>query len=230
MAVDPHQVLGVRSDASKEEIKRAHRALARRYHPDVNDGSECSQARFVEIQSAYEQLTKPESPNSLPRQREPDYTITMSLTGSPYVINIIVDAVCKFCEQRNVAMRAVPVASNELHLTLSGHKSIVKVAENMIQEMLLVCNTNQRPHNQPRKTRGSQQESWRKHTKASLLVKAVAIALLLMISSPLWTASLSPVLLLPMVAIMSWLVTGLSLQTTEESLMFKWGLPWKAKR
>ncbi|HOQ14976.1 MAG TPA: DnaJ domain-containing protein, partial [Bacillota bacterium] len=36
---DPYSVLGVSRDASDEEITRAYRALARKYHPDLNPGS-----------------------------------------------------------------------------------------------------------------------------------------------------------------------------------------------
>ena len=50
---DPHRVLGVARDATDEEIKRAYRGLAKRHHPDADQGSV---ARFLEIQAAYEAL------------------------------------------------------------------------------------------------------------------------------------------------------------------------------
>ncbi len=60
MARDYYDILGVSRDADKEEIKRAYRRLARKYHPDVNkeDGAE---ERFKEINRAYEILSEPES-------------------------------------------------------------------------------------------------------------------------------------------------------------------------
>ncbi|MBW1956146.1 MAG: DnaJ domain-containing protein [Deltaproteobacteria bacterium] len=62
-ATDPYTVLGVRPGASSEEIKKAYRELANKYHPDKVDhlGEEfkaLAAKRFKEIQSAYEILTK----------------------------------------------------------------------------------------------------------------------------------------------------------------------------
>jgi len=60
MARDYYEILGVSRDTDKEEIKRAYRRLARKYHPDVNkeDGAE---ERFKEINRAYEVLSEPET-------------------------------------------------------------------------------------------------------------------------------------------------------------------------
>ncbi|HAI76479.1 MAG TPA: hypothetical protein DCM08_09535 [Microscillaceae bacterium] len=56
---DYYAVLGVSRQASLNEIKKAYRALAMRYHPDRNKNPE-AQARFVEIVEAYEVLSNPE--------------------------------------------------------------------------------------------------------------------------------------------------------------------------
>jgi molecular chaperone DnaJ len=56
VATDYYAILGVRRDASKEEIKKAYRRLARELHPDVNPDP-ATQERFKEITQAYEVLS-----------------------------------------------------------------------------------------------------------------------------------------------------------------------------
>jgi len=56
---DYYEVLGVSRDASQEEIRAAYRALARKYHPDVNKEAG-AEDRFKEISEAYEVLRDPE--------------------------------------------------------------------------------------------------------------------------------------------------------------------------
>lgn len=54
-----YDVLGVGRDATGEEIKKAYRKLARKYHPDVNDGDD-AQERFKSVTHAYEVLSDPQ--------------------------------------------------------------------------------------------------------------------------------------------------------------------------
>lgn len=60
MAGDYYQILGVSRDADKEELKRAYRRLARKYHPDVNK-EPGAEEKFKEINRAYEVLSEPET-------------------------------------------------------------------------------------------------------------------------------------------------------------------------
>ncbi|WP_435017602.1 DnaJ C-terminal domain-containing protein [Tundrisphaera sp. TA3] len=57
---DYYEVLGVARDASAEQIKKAYRALARKHHPDANPGDKTAEAKFKEIQGAYDILSDPE--------------------------------------------------------------------------------------------------------------------------------------------------------------------------
>ena len=60
MAEDLYKVLGVAKGASDEEIKKAHRKLVRKYHPDRNPDDPQAEEKFKEIQGAYDTLSDPE--------------------------------------------------------------------------------------------------------------------------------------------------------------------------
>lgn len=52
-----YQTLGIKRDASNDDIKKAYRKLAQKFHPDKNDGDKFFEERFKEIQEAYETLS-----------------------------------------------------------------------------------------------------------------------------------------------------------------------------
>ena len=56
MTVDPYSVLGVSPSASKDEIKKAYRSLAKKYHPDANPGNAAAEQKMKEINAAYDAI------------------------------------------------------------------------------------------------------------------------------------------------------------------------------
>ena len=59
MIEDPYKVLGVSPDASDEEIKKAYRVLAKKYHPDRNPGDAEAAKKMQQVNAAYEQIKNP---------------------------------------------------------------------------------------------------------------------------------------------------------------------------
>ena len=57
--MDPYKVLGISSDATDEEVKKAYRELSRKYHPDANANNplkDLAEEKFKEVQAAYSQI------------------------------------------------------------------------------------------------------------------------------------------------------------------------------
>ncbi|MGB0490454.1 MAG: DnaJ domain-containing protein [Candidatus Poseidoniaceae archaeon] len=65
---DPYEVLGVGRDAGDAEIRRAYRRLARQFHPDRNKGDAAAEARFKEVQAAYDAIGTAEAREAQRRQ------------------------------------------------------------------------------------------------------------------------------------------------------------------
>ena len=59
--IDYYKILGIAKDASADQVKKAYRKLARKYHPDVNPGDKESERKFKELNEANEVLSHPEN-------------------------------------------------------------------------------------------------------------------------------------------------------------------------
>ena len=60
MVQDPYKVLGVSRDATAEEVKKAYRSMAKKYHPDLNPDDPIAAEKMNEINEAYDMITNPD--------------------------------------------------------------------------------------------------------------------------------------------------------------------------
>ncbi len=61
MSRDPYEVLGLSRNASEDEIKKAFKTLAKKYHPDLNHGEKQAEEKFKELNEAYRAITNKSS-------------------------------------------------------------------------------------------------------------------------------------------------------------------------
>jgi curved DNA-binding protein CbpA len=73
---DYYKLLGLPREATQDDIRKAHRKLVRKYHPDANPGERSSEEHFKEIQRAYEVLSESD------KRREYDKRLRTSTRGS----------------------------------------------------------------------------------------------------------------------------------------------------
>ena len=82
---DPYAVLGVSRNATDEEIKKAYRALSRKYHPDANinnPNKEQAEEKFKEIQQAYQQIMYEKEPDLISEKADEYNTLQNSAVSA----------------------------------------------------------------------------------------------------------------------------------------------------
>jgi curved DNA-binding protein CbpA len=87
---DPYKALGLSRDASQDDIRKAHRKLVRKYHPDANPEDPRAEGRFKEVQQAYEVLSDEkkrreydEGPRTSSRERSPGRSRSRESSSRP---------------------------------------------------------------------------------------------------------------------------------------------------
>lgn len=127
--MDFYLILGLERSASPDELKRAYRRLARKYHPDINPGDRAAEALFRQIAEAYETLLDPErrrqydaggrAPTlSMPSMEFQgfDFSAPMGASSEGTFSELFAEA---FAQPDSARGRARPEAGADLHTTLA---------------------------------------------------------------------------------------------------------------
>ena len=141
MAKDYYGILGVRRDASADEIKRAYRQLARQFHPDVNPDP-TAQEKFKEISNAYEVLSDPKKREIVDLGGDPLGPGGAGPGGgaSPFVgFQDIMDAFFGTSSARGPRPRTRPGGDAILRLELDLHETAFGVEAPISVDTAVVC-------------------------------------------------------------------------------------------
>jgi molecular chaperone DnaJ len=141
---DYYGILGVRRDASADEIKRAYRKLAREYHPDVNPDP-AAQDKFKEISAAYEVLSDPAKREMVDLGGDPlapGGGAPGPGAGGPFVgFQDIMDAFFGNAGARGPRPRVRPGADAILRLELDLHETAFGVETPITVDTAVLCTT-----------------------------------------------------------------------------------------
>lgn len=78
---DLYDILGVKKGAGAEEIKRAYRVLAKKYHPDTNPGNKVAEEKFKEISQAHDVLSDPQKRRQYDQMKDAAYSFDFGPGG-----------------------------------------------------------------------------------------------------------------------------------------------------
>lgn len=168
---DYYNILGLNRGASEKDIKQAYRKLARKHHPDVNPGDKAAEARFKEINEAYEVLSDAEKRKKYDeygdqwqyaeqfararQQQEPQWEFTRGGTYSSYedTDDIFADLFREF-GARGSRVRSRPTPGNDIEYPVDVTLEEAYHGTNRIlslrgQEVCSGCGGTGRIHNLP---------------------------------------------------------------------------------
>ncbi len=141
---DYYEVLGVSRSASAEEIKRAYRKLAQKYHPDKNLGNSEAEDRFKEVAEAYAVLSDPERRERYDRFGHADGLPFGASGFDPAVFGDFADILSQMFGfgapgARGRRSRAVPGADLRYDLELSFREAVFGTTRQLQFERLEIC-------------------------------------------------------------------------------------------
>ena len=112
-AKEYYQILGVKEDASTNEIKQSYRRLAKQYHPDKNPGNKQAEEKFKEISEAYDILSDPK------KRQQYDQVRKFGFRGGGQTINME-DLFSQFGQGRSGGRRSAHFGGFDLFGDLLG--------------------------------------------------------------------------------------------------------------
>jgi molecular chaperone DnaJ len=145
VAIDYYGVLGVRRDATSDEIKRAYRKLARELHPDVNPDPQ-AQERFKEATTAYEVLSDPQKREIVDLGGDPLSQNGAAAAGNPFAggfggLGDIMDAFFGTSSARGPRSRVRQGSDALIRLDLELAETAFGVTRDLTVDTAVVCAT-----------------------------------------------------------------------------------------
>jgi len=144
VATDYYGVLGVRRDATGEEIKRAYRRIARELHPDVNPDP-AAQERFKEVTAAYEVLSDPQKREIVDLGGDPLAPGGVGAQGNPFAgfggLGDIMDAFFGAATARAPRSRVRQGADALIRLDLELAETAFGTTKDLTVDTAVVCET-----------------------------------------------------------------------------------------
>ena len=125
---DPYQVLGIASSATDDEVKAAYRKLAKKYHPDHNNGSPEAEKKMMQVNDAYAQIMDMRKSQELALMRECGALIVQA---HPFREAAYIDHIRLFprqCDGVEVANATRSDFQNEMAEKYADHYGLLKLA------------------------------------------------------------------------------------------------------